>query len=306
MTLNIEKQIRETPQVGVVPYRQIHAHSTGNARSTAQNEADYMSRKDLNSGFYTHVVGNGRIIQTSKTNKGCWDVGGGWNNETYAAVELIESHQTKEEFMRDYRLYIELLCQLADETGLPRTLDTSDLAGIKTHHYCTYHQPNNFSDHVDPYPYLEKWGISKEQFAQDIQNFGKVEAKKEPVYTIQSYGHVQNFGWIEGEKGIIGTTGQSLRLEAFDLAVYKDGQALTVTGACHIEDVGDVVVNGNIFGTAGEKRRLEAVRIDVDAPLEYRVHVQDIGWQDWTKVGNWAGTKGQSKRIEAIQFRFTK
>ena len=66
----------DTPQVGYAPYRQVHAHSTGNRNSTAQNEADYMARKDLNSGFYTHVVGNGRIIQTAPTNRGAWDVGG--------------------------------------------------------------------------------------------------------------------------------------------------------------------------------------------------------------------------------------
>ncbi|MDS4972010.1 N-acetylmuramoyl-L-alanine amidase LytA, partial [Streptococcus pneumoniae] len=101
---------------------------------------------------------------------GSWDVGGGWNAETYAAVELIESHSTKEEFMTDYRLYIELLRNLADEAGLPKTLDTGSLAGIKTHEYCTNNQPNNHSDHVDPYPYLAKWGISREQFKQDIEN----------------------------------------------------------------------------------------------------------------------------------------
>ena len=56
----------DTPQVGYAPYRQVHAHSTGNRNSTAQNEADFMQRKDLNSGFYTHVVGNGRIIQTAR------------------------------------------------------------------------------------------------------------------------------------------------------------------------------------------------------------------------------------------------
>lgn len=166
----------DTPQVGYAPYRQVHAHSTGNPGSTAQNEADYMQRKDLNSGFYTHVVGNGRIIQTAPTNRGAWDVGGGWNAETYAAVELIESHKTKEEFMVDYPIYVDLLRRLATEAGIPTTLDTGDLAGIKTHDYCTHHQPNNGSDHVDPYPYLAKWGISREQFKKDIES-GSVSAK---------------------------------------------------------------------------------------------------------------------------------
>lgn len=166
----------DTPQVGYAPYRQVHAHSTGNRNSTAQNEADYMQRKDLNSGFYTHVVGNGRIIQTAPTNRGAWDVGGGWNAETYAAVELIESHKTKDEFMQDYKIYIGLLRDLAKQAGIPTTLDSGELAGIKTHEYCTHHQPNNGSDHVDPYPYLAKWGISREQFKKDIES-GSVSAK---------------------------------------------------------------------------------------------------------------------------------
>ena len=166
----------DTPQVGYAPYRQIHAHSTGNRNSTAQNEADYMQRKDLNSGYFTHVVGNGRIIQTAPTNRGAWDVGGDFNAETYAAVELIESHKTKEEFMVDYKIYVQLLRDLAKQAGIPTTLDSGDLAGIKTHDYCTHHQPNNGSDHVDPYPYLAKWGISREQFKKDVES-GSVSAK---------------------------------------------------------------------------------------------------------------------------------
>ena len=160
----------DTPQVGYAPYRQVHAHSTGNPNSTAQNEADYMQRKDLNSGYFTHVVGNGKIIQTAPTNRGAWDVGGGWNAETYAAVELIESHANKDEFMTDYKIYVGLLRDLAKQAGIPITLDTGDLAGIKTHAYCTANQPNNNSDHIDPYPYLAKWGISKEQFKKDIES----------------------------------------------------------------------------------------------------------------------------------------
>lgn len=170
--MDIDKSRLRTglPQVGVQPYRQVHAHSTGNRNSTAQNEADYHYRKDPELGFFSHVVGNGRVMQVGPVNNGSWDVGGGWNAESYAAVELIESHSTEEEFMTDYRLYIELLRDLAEEAGLPVTLDTDDLAGIKTHEYCTNNQPNNNSDHVDPYPYLAKWGISRSQFKHDIEH----------------------------------------------------------------------------------------------------------------------------------------
>lgn len=170
MDIDTSRYREGLPQIGYAPYRQIHAHSTGNKKSTAQNEADYHMRRPVESGFFSHVVGNGRVMQVGPVNNGAYDVGGGWNYETYAAVELIESHSTKEEFMEDYRLYIELLRNLADEAGLPKTLDSDALEGIKSHEYCTNNQPNNYSDHVDPYPYLASWGISRSQFKHDIEN----------------------------------------------------------------------------------------------------------------------------------------
>lgn len=170
MEIDTSRYREGLPQIGYAPYRQIHAHSTGNRNSTAQNEADYHMRRPVESGFFSHVVGNGRVMQVGPVNQGAYDVGGGWNYETYAAVELIESHSTKEEFMEDYRLYVQLLRDLADEAGLPKTLDSDALEGIKSHEYCTYNQPNNFSDHVDPYPYLAKWGISREQFKYDVEH----------------------------------------------------------------------------------------------------------------------------------------
>ena len=154
MEIDTSRYREGLPQIGYAPYRQIHAHSTGNRNSTAQNEADYHMRRPVESGFFSHVVGNGRVMQVGPVNQGAYDVGGGWNAEGYGQVELIESHSTMEEFMMDYRLYVELLRNLADEAGIPKTLDSDDLEGIKTHYYCTYNQPNNYSDHVDPYPYL--------------------------------------------------------------------------------------------------------------------------------------------------------
>ena len=34
--------------------------------------------------------------------------------------------------------------------------------------------------------------------------------------------------------------------------------------------------------------------------LEYKAHIQDIGWTDWKRVGEIAGTAGEGKRVEAI------
>lgn len=169
----------DTPQVGVAPYRQIHLHSTANARSTAASEASYMSRKNLSEGYYTHVVGNGKIYQTAHGGRGAYDVGGDWNYETYAAVELIESHTTYDEFLRDYKLYIELLRQLGTESGIAFTLDTPETEGFKTHNYAT--ATGHGSDHVDPLPYLGKWGISFGQLKNDLLNgFEEIQESRQP------------------------------------------------------------------------------------------------------------------------------
>ncbi len=37
--------------------------------------------------------------------------------------------------------------------------------------------------------------------------------------------------------------------------------------------------------------------------VEYQVHVQNIGWQNWVKNGEIAGTTGQSLRVEAIRIK---
>lgn len=35
--------------------------------------------------------------------------------------------------------------------------------------------------------------------------------------------------------------------------------------------------------------------------ISYRTHVENIGWQDWKKAGEVAGTVGREKRIEAVE-----
>ena len=52
---------------------------------------------------------------------------------------------------------------------------------------------------------------------------------------------------------------------------------------------------------------MEAIKIELEYSEEYsimyRVHIQDIGWQEWKYDGEVAGTEGQSKRVEAIEIK---
>ena len=71
----------------------------------------------------------------------------------------------------------------------------------------------------------------------------------------------------------------------------------------HVQDIGDqsAVSDGATAGTTGKALRTEGVRI-YGAPIEYRVHSQDVGWGSWVQ-DQWAGTKGRGLRAEAIQVR---
>ena len=71
-------------------------------------------------------------------------------------------------------------------------------------------------------------------------------------------------------------------------------------------------MGGQVAGTTGQSKRLEAIRIWLTGDIanyysiQYRAHIQDIGWQDWACDGIIAGTTGLSKRLEALQIRLVR
>ena len=153
--------------LAVPPFTQIHLHSTGNPNATNANSISYLSRT-YNNAYYTHIVGEGQAIQVAATNGGGYDLGGSWNWYGYASIEFNEHVGSQAEFNRDYKIYIELARQLAREAGIKDfTLDTASSTGIKTHNYAS--RTGHGSDHVDPLPFLQKWGISYAQLKHDIK-----------------------------------------------------------------------------------------------------------------------------------------
>ncbi len=153
-------------------FHQIHMHSTGNPTASVQNERDYLAGH-YNAANYTHLVGitNGAvdIRQVMNTNGGAWDVGGDWNWETYAAIEFAEgSIQSQADFNRAYPAYIWLARYLAKQAGITYTIDNINTIGIKSHNYAS--ATGHGSDHVDPIPFLAKWGVSRDKFNRDLVN----------------------------------------------------------------------------------------------------------------------------------------
>ena len=131
--------------------------------------------------------------------------------------------------------------------------------------------------------------------------------------------HVHNMGWLkmDGASGLepaftIGTTGNGLPLEAFELFPVNMGVDGSISYSAHISQIGwqDTVSDGAIAGTTGRNLAIEAVRISLTGGLAdkydiwYRVHVANLGWLDWAKNGDAAGSEGISMSVEAVEVRF--
>jgi len=80
----------------------------------------------------------------------------------------------------------------------------------------------------------------------------------------------------------------------------------------HIENIGNYPTDGTWvqgptqLGTVGRSLRLEGFWIKLtnkpaNVNIQYRVHVQNVGWMAPVQNGNFAGTEGKSQRIEAIE-----
>lgn len=125
--------------------------------------------------------------------------------------------------------------------------------------------------------------------------------------------HSADIGWqsFVGEGSTAGTTGRGLAVQA--LEAYFPGGEGSVKVEAHVQDLGwvDPVTTSltKYAGTVGKSKRMEAVRITLggDAAdkydVYYRVHAANIGWMDWAKNGDRAGTQGYGYGIEAIQIR---
>jgi len=121
----------------------------------------------------------------------------------------------------------------------------------------------------------------------------------------------RGFGWQEWVKAgaMAGTVGRSLPVDALRINVGLNN--MEIAGEAHVASVGwtGTVKGKNItLGAEGMQRQMEAVKLSLNSHSEYdityRVHVSGIGWMNWVKNGEVAGTTGQGKAVEAIEIKF--
>lgn len=129
--------------------------------------------------------------------------------------------------------------------------------------------------------------------------------------TITYRAHVSDIGWQRyvGDGVLAGTTGESRCLEALNVELIGVDGSVSVTA--HVQDYGwmdPIDVDGATYaGTVGESKRLEAVCLELKGSaanqfdIYYQTHVSHLGWLDWAKNGERAGSQGFGYGIEAIR-----
>jgi hypothetical protein len=124
--------------------------------------------------------------------------------------------------------------------------------------------------------YMGTVGKSKriEAFILPSVRYNFYGSLSDPIY-FRYKAYMQQYGWLSQVMSpqIAGITGQSLRMEAFQINVSP-------------QYVG-----------------MDSCLCLYQPKVYYRAHVQSIGWQSWVSAGQTAGTTGQSLRVEAMQVR---
>jgi len=174
MGYKIEKDlISGLSNIGLTATKIVVAHESGNPNNTGSNslnnEINYM-KGNWQNAFVSHWVGSGgRIVQIAPVGKVQYGAGSKANPITYAHVEMART-DNRETFDKDYEAYVRLLNKLAKDAGIPVEVDTSKDKGIKSHLWVNKNLGG--TTHVDPYGYLQNFGVSKEQFKKDVERGG--------------------------------------------------------------------------------------------------------------------------------------
>ena len=107
-----------------------------------------------------------------------------------------------------------------------------------------------------------------------IKLTGELEKKYDIYYRV----HVQYFGWLGWAKNdtIAGSIGYFRQVEAVEIKLLKNEDSNITVGNSYKESLNSI---------------------------EYRSHVQNIGWQGYVKDGELSGTEGKSLRLEAFKVK---
>ncbi|MGO5363003.1 NlpC/P60 family protein, partial [Collinsella bouchesdurhonensis] len=128
-------------------------------------------------------------------------------------------------------------------------------------------------------------------------------------------------GWAkDGEDA--GTTGMSCPVEAVQVKLVRKGEAApgsTQVASLSLPKISFATFSGSdwqssvgqnaISGTIGQSTPIHGLKAQVDSDIsgsiEYRVHLSNIGWNDFVSDNALSGLENSSESIQAVQIRLT-
>ena len=142
-------------------------HEVGTESGAATNARYFHDTVDTNETYVTFVVGDGgKVYQVGRPGQVSWGAGRVANHNAPVQIELGRTYNSGQ-FWQDYVTYVRLARDMAGKYGIPLTLDAGGAGtrGIKSHYWVT---KNIWGDHVDPYGYLSRFGVTQAKLAHDL------------------------------------------------------------------------------------------------------------------------------------------
>lgn len=126
--------------------------------------------------------------------------------------------------------------------------------------------------------------VTREEKATNVEQ--KVMEKLSKFFTIRGVKR-KNFAVINSvkKKGVSSALLETCFIDnANDVSIYQNNKEAICNAIC------EGIIEG--FGLKQNTSNT--------SDLQYKAHIQDIGWTNWKNAGEVAGTTGQDKRVEAI------
>ena len=142
-------------------------HDVGVESGAAANARYFHDTVDTNEAYVTFVVGDGgKVYQVGRPGQVSWGAGRVANHNAPVQIELGRTYNSGQ-FWQDYVTYVRVARDMAGKYGIPLTLDAGGAGtrGIKSHYWVT---KNIWGDHVDPYGYLSRFGVTQAKLAHDL------------------------------------------------------------------------------------------------------------------------------------------
>ena len=142
-------------------------HEVGTESGAATNARYFHDTVDTNEAYVTFVVGDGgKVYQVGRPGQVSWGAGRVANHNAPVQIELGRTYNSGQ-FWQDYVTYVRVARDMAGKYGIPLILDAGGAGtrGIKSHYWVT---KNIWGDHVDPYGYLSRFGVTQAKLAHDL------------------------------------------------------------------------------------------------------------------------------------------